>query len=60
MTWRDIAARYPEFVQWIVQRHGGLPDGPVEQADYERYSAEWEQQREGVSCDRDGTAVDLG
>ena len=54
MTWRDIAARYPEFVQWIVQRHGGLPDGPVEQADYERYSAEWES-REDVSYGGDGT-----
>ena len=31
-----------EFVQWAVQREGGLPDGPIQQEDYERLKAEYE------------------
>jgi hypothetical protein len=43
MTWQDIAAAFPEFVQWAVATHGPLPDGEVVQADYERLAAEyWE------------------
>jgi hypothetical protein len=42
MTWRDLALRYPEFVQWAVQKHGPLPDGPIRQEDYERLKAEFE------------------
>ncbi len=38
MTWRQIAQRYPEFVQWVVQTFGPLPGGEVQQADYERYA----------------------
>ena len=30
-----------EFVQWAVQREGGLPDGPIQQEDYERLAAEY-------------------
>jgi hypothetical protein len=29
MTWREIAERYPEFVQWVVQTFGPLPEGEV-------------------------------
>lgn len=36
-TWTDVAKMYPQFVQWAVQKYGPLPDGPVKQADYERY-----------------------
>jgi hypothetical protein len=39
MTWKDIAVRYPEFVQWVIQKFGPLPDGPVKQEDYERFFA---------------------
>lgn len=39
MTWKDVAQRYPEFVQWVVQTLGPLPEGPVKQADYERFRA---------------------
>jgi hypothetical protein len=42
MTWRELAAIQPEFVQWVAQRHGGLPEGPIEDADYERFKAEYE------------------
>ena len=38
MTWRDVAVRYPEFVQWVVARFGPLPEGPVIQEDYERFA----------------------
>lgn len=41
-TWRQLARSYPEFVQWIAQRHGGVPDGPIDEADYERFVTEYE------------------
>jgi hypothetical protein len=44
-TWADVAGAYPDFVQWAVQAHGPLPDGPVTQADYERLKAEYEEAR---------------
>lgn len=34
MTWRDIAALYPDFVQWVVQVHGPRHDGPVTEEEY--------------------------
>ena len=37
MTWKDVAVRYPEFVQWIVAKFGGLPEGPVRPNDYNRF-----------------------
>lgn len=42
MTWKDVAVALPEFVQWIVATHGPLPDGEVQQADYERLKTEYE------------------
>lgn len=36
-TWHYAAARYPEFVQWIVATYGPLPDGPIREEDYERF-----------------------
>lgn len=42
MTWHDLAVRYPLFVQWAVARHGPLPDGEIQQSDYERLAAEYQ------------------
>ena len=42
MTWKDVAANYPEFVQWVVARFGPLPDGPIQQEDYERFAAAYQ------------------
>lgn len=47
MTWKDIAVRYPEFIQWAVATHGPLPDGDVKQADYEKLAAEYAAVRGG-------------
>ena len=41
-TWNDIARIYPQFVQWVVQKHGPLPDGPAKQADYEKYATAYD------------------
>ena len=32
-----------EFVQWAAAREGGLPDGPIQQSDYERLKEEYER-----------------
>lgn len=42
MTWRELAGRFPEFVQWVAQRYGPLSDGPVIEADYERFRTAYE------------------
>lgn len=42
MKWNEVAAIHPEFVQWVVQKFGPLPDGPVVEADYERFRAAFE------------------
>jgi hypothetical protein len=46
MDWRDVAVAYPEFVQWIVAKFGPLPDGPVRQADYEKFRTAYERKEE--------------
>lgn len=38
MTWNDLAVAAPEFVQWIVARYGPLPDGDVDEADFNRFA----------------------
>lgn len=43
LTWKYVAVRYPEFVQWAVAAHGPLPDGEVRQEDYERLAAEYKE-----------------
>lgn len=43
ITWRGLAQRYPEFVQFVTQRHGGLPDGPIRETDYQRFAAEYQE-----------------
>jgi hypothetical protein len=44
VTWHDIAAKYPVFVQWVVAKYGPLPDGEVQQADYERFAAAYQEE----------------
>jgi hypothetical protein len=39
--WRHVAVLYPEFVAWVVQKYGPLPDGPVAQEDYEKYARDY-------------------
>lgn len=41
MTWKDLAKSYPEFVQWIVQKFGPLPEGEISADDYNRYADAW-------------------
>ena len=43
MTWKDLAEKFPEFVQWIVQKFGPLPDGPIEENDYNRFKEAYER-----------------
>jgi hypothetical protein len=45
ITWNDVAYQHPEFVAWVVQRYGPLPEGPVIEEDYERYRTAWERSR---------------
>ncbi|MGB9113508.1 MAG: hypothetical protein WCF24_12380 [Acidimicrobiales bacterium] len=52
MTWKDIAQIYPEFVEWIEQRCGPLPDGNVKRADYEELVVRYEMERKTKSAMR--------
>lgn len=36
-TWRDVAAKRPEVMQAYVQAHGPMPEGPVQEADWQRF-----------------------
>lgn len=42
LTWADVAARVPHFVQWVAARFGPLPDGAVVEADFERFRAAYQ------------------
>lgn len=44
-TWRDVAVIVPDFVQWIVQKHGPLPEGQVDIELYAHYLAEYVRER---------------
>lgn len=44
-TWNDVTAIVPEFVQWIVQKHGPLPEGQVDLELYAEYLTEYVQER---------------
>ena len=48
-TWHDAAARYPEFVQWIVATYGPLPDGPITEEDYARFYNDYLASHNGSS-----------
>jgi hypothetical protein len=41
-TWKELARTYPEFVQWVVQRYGPVPDGLINEADYTKYAIEYQ------------------
>jgi hypothetical protein len=41
VTWKGLAVAHPEFVQWVVQTYGSVPEGPVREDDYERLRAEY-------------------
>lgn len=41
LTWKVMTTLLPEFVQWIVQKYGPLPEGPIKQTDYERFKKEY-------------------
>lgn len=41
-TWRDVAVAHTAFVQWVVQTHGPLPEGPVNEEHYNALKREWE------------------
>ena len=43
MTWNDVAEVYPEFVQWIAQTQGPLPDGEVRKADFDKFAAKYRE-----------------
>ncbi len=42
VTWKAIAELYPEFVQWVVQRHGPLHANTVLEAEYNARKMEYE------------------
>lgn len=44
-TWHDVAALYPEFAEWVVAKYGPLPDGEIQQEDYERLAAAYKAER---------------
>ena len=41
ITWRQAAGTYPEFVQWVVQRDGGLPDKEIVGEQWDRLREEY-------------------
>ena len=46
-TWAEVTTMYPEFVQWVVQRKGGTPTGPILGADWEKWRSEYLRERGG-------------
>lgn len=47
LSWKDLASAYPEFVTWIVQRYGGVPEGKVKESDYNKYVAAYQENQRG-------------
>lgn len=45
IIFRNLAVMYPEFVQWVVQKYGSLPEGQVKKDDYEKYLAEYLEEK---------------
>lgn len=43
IPWREIALLYPEFVQWIVQTKGPLPE-MADMATYTKYRTEYDKE----------------
>ena len=48
MTWKELAMTLPEFVQWIVQVHGPLPEGTIKQQDYDKFSELYSENQESL------------
>lgn len=46
MTWRELSVSHPEFVQWVVAWRGPLPEGLIEQSDYEFYATAYMERGE--------------
>jgi hypothetical protein len=46
MTWKELAVRYPEFVQWCVQKYGPLPEGPIDHRDYAMFMLAYKERNE--------------
>lgn len=42
LAWRDIAALYPEFVQWAAQKHGPLEE-TLDEETYNQLKEEYER-----------------
>jgi hypothetical protein len=43
MNWKEFALLYPEFVEWIVQKFGPLPEGAIDEEDYNRFKLAYEE-----------------
>ncbi len=51
ITWKEALINKvlpAEFIQWVVQREGPLPEGPIQQAEYERLASAYELERKHV------------
>lgn len=44
VTWNDVAATLPDFVEWVVTTHGPLPEGPVDEDHYNRLITEYNEE----------------
>lgn len=36
-----MAVVYPEFVQWVVQKFGPVPEGPIDRNMWDKYREEY-------------------
>jgi hypothetical protein len=44
MTWKELLVSRPDlvhFIQYIAQKHGGMPDGPIDVDDLQRFMKEY-------------------
>lgn len=46
IPWRLIAMSSPELVQWIIAKHGPLPEMATRES-YEQYRTEYQQETNG-------------
>ena len=40
IRWRDSIGRYPEFIQWVIQKYG-IADEEVTEILWDKYAKEW-------------------
>ena len=43
-TWREIAAVSPQFMEWIVQKYGPLPEGPADAESIKKYMTDYDKE----------------